>query len=114
MKKIVLIAIILLSFCMAVFAQNVTSGRQRVVILPGNASENRQQTTRVVNLTVELMERLGRFEVIDRRTTDQAMEEIKLKLSGFLDENAVIEIGNMMSSDIGMVVDLSYFSVEQN
>ena len=114
MKKIVLIAIILLSFCMAVFAQNVTSGRQRVVILPGNASENRQQTTMVVNLTVELMERLGRFEVIDRRTTDQAMEEIKLKLSGFLDENAVIEIGNMMSSDIGMVVDLSYFSVEQN
>ncbi len=113
MKKILLL-LLLFSLGFQLYAQKVTTGRQTVVVLPGNTAQHPQQTTRVVNLTVELMEKLGRFEVLDRRTTDQTLAEIKLKLEGFLDENAVIEIGNLMSSDIGMVVDLTSFSVEKN
>ncbi len=109
MKRIVLIIILIYSACPG-FPQDLSRNRMRVVLLPGTDSSGSGKITGILNLTVEQMDKLGRFEVIDRRTTEQKMEELKLKLSGITDDEAVIELGTVLSSDIGIIADLITFS----
>ncbi len=125
MKKLMLIILAAAGFS-ALYAQDVTYEKMRVVVLPGadssvSGSIQSSDTLRpsgnltgILNMTIEQMERLGRFEVIDRRTTEQKMEELKLKLYGLTDDEAVIELGIVLSSDIGMLVDLVSFNTTQS
>ena len=85
----------------------------KVVVLPGTDASSNGKMTGMLNITIEQMMRLGRFEVIDRRTTEQKIEELKLKLTGITDEEAVIELGLILSSDIGMVVDVINFNTAE-
>ncbi len=112
MKK-KLLCLILTLFTVSAFSQDITRQRLSVVVLPGSDAGRPDKITRILNLTVEQMDRLGRFEIIDRRTTDQKIAELKLRLSGILDDDSVIEIGNMIGSDIGMIVDLANYSITE-
>jgi hypothetical protein len=114
LKKIISVIFILSVLSVSAFSQVVTEDRMSVVVLPGTEAGGGDRMSRILNLTVEEMNRLGRFEIIDRRTTEQKMEELKLRLSGMIDDDSVIEIGNMLSSDIGMIVDITAYQVSKS
>ena len=113
MKKIFLFIIIIYSAA-SLYSQNITEDRMRIIVLPGKDMARAGRMTGVLNLVIEQMNRLGRFEVIDRRTTEQKMEELKLKLSGITDDEAVIELGTVLSSDIGMIIDIMSFMTTES
>lgn len=113
MKKIIFLIFVSLFTVLSLFSQDITEEKMKVVVLPGIDASSNGKMTGMLNITIEQMMRLGRFEVIDRRTTEQKMEELKLKLSGITDEEAVIELGLVLSSDIGMVVDVLSFNTSE-
>ena len=108
MKKVFLFLIIFFAAA-SLSSQNITENRMRIVVMPGRDMTSSGRMTGILNLVIEQMDRLGRFEIIDRRTTQQKMDELKLKLSGITDDEAVIELGTVLSSDIGMIIDLMSF-----
>lgn len=114
MKKIISVIFILSVLSVSAFSQVVTEDRMSVVVLPGSEAGGGDRMSRILNLTVEEMNKLGRFEIIDRRTAEQKMEELKLRLSGMVDDDSIIEIGNMLSSDIGMIVDITSYQVSKS
>ena len=113
MKKVFLLLLITYTAA-SIYSQDITETKMKVVVMPGNEKTHADRMTGVLNLVIEQMNRLGRFQVIDRRTTEQKMEELKLQLTGITDDEAVIELGTVLTSDIGMVIDIITFMTTES
>ncbi|MCK5520423.1 MAG: hypothetical protein KAI81_04870 [Candidatus Marinimicrobia bacterium] len=111
MKHFIGTAIVLLVLLVGnLFSEELTLEKSRVVIL--NTNLKNAQHSEITDIVIEEMGSLGRFEVIDRRSTEAAISEMALGLSGIIRDDQIVELGNMLSSKIGMTITTNTYSVK--
>ena len=88
----------------------LTLEKKSVVILPGQDAENpRSISSRVTSIVSAKAVELGRFNVIDRTQIESILAEQKLQLSGIVDENQIVELGNLAAADEALLVKIITF-----
>jgi len=75
--------------------------RLSVAVLPfGSNDEAKDLTDSVTEKLIIQLVNLRRFRVIERSALDKIMEEQKLGLSGFVDEETAIKVGKLAGADV--------------
>ncbi len=97
-----------------VVAQELEDGltleKKSVVILPGQDAENPESiSSKVTSIVAAKAVELGRFNVIDRTKIESILAEQKRQLSGIVDENQIVEIGNLAAADEALLVKIITF-----
>ncbi len=103
--------IFLLSFIVAQeLDETLTLEKKSVIILPGQDSDDPESISRIVTgiVSAKAVE-LGRFNVIDRTQIESILSEQKLQLSGIVNENQIVDIGNLAAADEGILVRVITF-----
>ena len=112
LKQILLSLIIfVLSYAVAQkLDHDLTLEKKSVVILPGQDTENpRSISRRVTSIVSAKAVELGRFNVIDRTQIESILAEQKLQFSGIVDENQIVELGNLAAADEALLVKIITF-----
>ena len=79
---------------------SLTLEKKSVAILPGQNPENLKAISRkITSIVAAKAVELGRFNVIDRTQIESILAEQKRQLSGMIDENQIVEIGNLAAAD---------------
>ena len=89
---------------------SLTLEKKSVAILPGQNPENFKVISRkITSIVAAKAVELGRFNVIDRTQIESILAEQKLQLSGMIDENQIVEIGNLAAADQALIVKIITF-----
>ena len=57
------------------FSQDLTLEKSRVVVIPASTQDANIPVAQIVDVVIEEMSKLGRFEVLDRSTMEASMQE---------------------------------------
>tara|TARA_B100000809_G_scaffold90879_1_gene89419 strand:- start:99 stop:1607 length:1509 start_codon:yes stop_codon:yes gene_type:complete len=88
----------------------MTLEKKSIVILPGKDAENPESiSSKVTSIVAAKAVELGRFNVIDRTQIESILAEQKLQLSGMINENQIVEIGNLAAADQALIVKIITF-----
>ena len=89
---------------------DLTLEKKSVVILSSqNDKDPESVTRRITNIVSSKAVELGRFNIIDRTHIESILSEQKLQLSGIVDEDQIVEIGNMAAADEAILVKIITF-----
>ena len=89
---------------------SLTLEKKSVAILPGQNPENLKAISRkITSIVAAKAVELGRFNVIDRTQIESILAEQKRQLSGMIDENQIVEIGNLAAADQALIVKIITF-----
>ena len=68
----------------------------------------------VAEFMVSKLHELGRFEIADRVNIEKIMAEQRLALSGIMDEDTAVKVGNLMGAKLSVMGNVTSFSVGKN
>ena len=89
---------------------DLTLEKKSVVILSSqNDKDPESVTRRITNIVSSKAVELGRFNIIDRTHIESILSEQKLQLSGIVDEDQIVKIGNMAAADEAILVKIITF-----
>ncbi|MCS5651106.1 MAG: CsgG/HfaB family protein, partial [Candidatus Marinimicrobia bacterium] len=89
---------------------DLTLEKKSVVILSSqNDKDPESATRRITNIVSSKAVELGRFNIIDRTHIESILSEQKFQLSGIVDEDQIVEIGNMAAADEAILVKIITF-----
>ncbi|MBL7014200.1 MAG: hypothetical protein ISR83_07245 [Candidatus Marinimicrobia bacterium] len=83
----------------------LTLERKKLIILPADSGPE-SMGQKITNIVSGEAVQLGRFDIIDRSHLEAILEEQKLHLSGLIDENQVVEIGEMAAAEEALFIKI--------
>ena len=107
---------IIIAFSFSIFAKsqkldaNITMKKKSLIILQSDLNKYREITGRVLSIISSQATSIGRFEIIDRNLVAEILEEQKFQLSGMVNDENIIEIGNMASADEAIILKIIDFN----
>ena len=111
--KQILLVLIITEFSLVMAQEldhDLTLEKKSVVILSGrNDKDPESVTRRITNIVSSKAVELGRFNIIDRSQIESILSEQKLQLSGIVDEDQIVEIGNIAAADEAILVKIITF-----
>ena len=107
---------IIIAFSFSIFAKSqeldadITMEKKSLIILQSDLNNYKEITGRVLSIISSQATSIGRFEIIDRNLVDEILEEQKFQLSGMVNDENIIEIGNMASADEALILKIIDFN----
>ena len=90
---------------------DITLEKKSLIILNSDLSKNKEIISdQVLSIISSQATSIGRFEIIDRNLVAEILEEQKFQLSGMIDDENIIEIGNMASADEALILKVIQFN----
>ena len=89
---------------------DITMEKKSLVILQSDLNNYKEITGRVLSIISSQATSIGRFEIIDRNLVNEILEEQKFQLSGMVNDENIIEIGNMASADEALILKIIDFN----
>ena len=89
---------------------DITLEKKPLVILPAKNHYNKNIADKIVAIISNQAVSVGRFNVIDRNIVNDILTEQKFQLTGMVDNDQVIEIGNLASAKEALVLDIIHFN----
>ena len=84
--------------------------QKKLLILPAeNYEDPNSISSKTTNIIASEAIKLGRFDVIDRSLLDAILAEQKLQLSGLMNEDDIIEVGNLSSAEEALFIKINTF-----
>jgi len=84
---------------------DITLERKKLIILPAD-SDPESMGQKITHMVSSDAVQLGRFDIIDRSHLEAILEEQKLHLSGLIDENQVVEIGEIATAEEALFIKI--------
>ncbi len=89
---------------------DITLEKKPLVILPAKNHYHKDVADKIVAIISNQAVSVGRFNVIDRNIVNDILTEQKFQLTGMVDDDQVIEIGNLASAKEALVLDIIHFN----
>ena len=89
---------------------DITMEKKSLIILQSDLNNYKKITGRVLSIISSQATSIGRFEIIDRNLVAEILEEQKFQLSGMINDENIIEIGNMASADEALILKIIDFN----
>ncbi len=90
--------------------KDITLEKKSLIILPSDLSNHKKISDQVLSVISSQATSVGRFEIIDRNLVDEILEEQKFQLSGMVNDENIVEIGNMASADEALILNIIHFN----
>ena len=90
--------------------KDITLEKKSLIILPSDLSNHKNISDQVLSVISSQATSVGRFEIIDRNLVDEILEEQKFQLSGMVNDENIVEIGNMASADEALILNIIHFN----
>ena len=106
----------IITFSFSVFATSqgldadITMEKKSLLILQSDLNNNIEISDKILSIISSQATTLGRFEIIDRNLVSKILEEQKFQLSGMVNDENIIEIGNMASADEALILEIIDFN----
>ena len=84
--------------------------KKSLLILQSDLNNNIEISDKILSIISSQATTLGRFEIIDRNLVSKILEEQKFQLSGVVNDENIIEIGNMASADEALILEIIDFN----
>ena len=84
---------------------DLTLERKKLIILAADSEQESMGQKITIMVSGEAVQ-LGRFDIIDRSHLKAILEEQKLHLSGLIDENQVVEIGEIAAAEEALFIQI--------
>ena len=112
MKRILIISTLFLSLLLnqSIYSQNNEEKEKIAVLGFGGNVQNWIKETLTNQLETEIVN-LGRFTIVNRRSIQAAIEELKINLTGFIDDDQSIKTGEFLSAHKLIVGEANYCNV---
>ena len=88
---------------------DITFEKKCLMILTAAYDEDQEMAERVLSIISDQATSIGRFEIIDRNLVDEILEEQKFQLSGMVDNDQVVEIGELAAAESAIILDIVNF-----
>ena len=88
---------------------DITLEKKSLMILTAAYDENQEIAERVLSVISDQATSIGRFEIIDRNLVDEILEEQKFQFSGMVDNDQVVEIGELAAAESAIILDIVNF-----
>ncbi len=90
--------------------KDITLEKKSLIIIPSNLASNKNVADQVLSIISSQATSIGKFEIIDRNLINEILEEQKFQLSGMVNDENVVEIGNLASADEALVLNIIHFN----
>ena len=90
--------------------KDITLEKKSLIILPSDLSNHKNISDQVLSVISSQATSVGRFEIIDRNLVGEILEEQKFQLSGMVNDENIVEIGNMASADEALILNIIHFN----
>ena len=84
--------------------------KKSLIILQSDLNNHIDIANQILSIISSQATSLGRFEIIDRNLVKEILEEQKFQLSGMINDENIIEIGNMASADEALILKIIQFN----
>ena len=91
---------------------DITLEKKSLMILTTAYDEDQEIAERILSIISDQATSVGRFEIIDRNLVDEILEEQKFQLSGMVDNDQVVRIGELASAENGLILDIINYGQE--
>jgi|GEM_PF-193893 len=91
---------------------DITLEKKSLMILTAAYDEDQEIAERILSIISDQATSVGRFEIIDRNLVDEILEEQKFQLSGMVDNDQVVRIGELASAENGLILDIINYGQE--
>ena len=89
--------------------EDITLEKKPLVILPAKNHYNKNIADKIVAIISNQAVSIGRFNVIDRNIVEKILAEQKFQLTGMVDNDQIIGIGNLASAEEALILDIIHF-----
>ena len=89
---------------------DITMEKKSLIILQSDLNDYKEITGRILSIISSQATSIGRFEIIDRNLVNEILEEQKFQLSGMINNENIIEIGNIASADEAIILKIIDFN----
>ena len=84
--------------------------KKSLIILQSDLNNHIDIANQILSIISSQATSLGRFEIIDRNLVTEILAEQKFQLSGMINDENIIEIGNMASADEALILKIIQFN----
>ena len=88
---------------------NITLEKKPLLILPFIETKHQSLANKVLTILSDEAMSLERFEIIDRNDINTILEEQKLQLSGIVNNNLIVEIGELAAAEEALTLEITHF-----
>ena len=88
---------------------DITLEKKSLMILTAAYDEDQEIAERVLSIISGQATSIGRFEIIDRNLVDEILEEQKFQFSGMVDNDQIVEIGELAAAESALILDIVNF-----
>ena len=89
---------------------DITMEKKSLIILQSDLNNHIDIANQILSIISSQATSLGRFEIIDRNLITEILAEQKFQLSGMINDENIIEIGNMASADEALILKIIQFN----
>ena len=89
--------------------EDITLEKKPLVILPAKNHYNKNIADKIVAIISNQAVSIGRFNVIDRNIVEKILAEQEFQLTGMVDNDQIIGIGNLASAEEALILDIIHF-----
>ena len=90
--------------------KEITLEKKSLIILPSDLSNDKRISDQVLSIISSQATSVGRFEIIDRNLISEILEEQRFQLSGMVNDENIVEIGNIASADEALILNIIHFN----
>ena len=88
---------------------DLTLEKETLMILPASNNIDQEIMSKILSIISTQATSLGRFKIVDRNDLEKILKEQKLQLSGMVNQNQIIEIGELASAENALIIDIINF-----
>ena len=90
--------------------KDITLEKKSLLILPSDINNHKEIADRILSIISSQATSVGKFEIIDRNLVNEILEEQRFQLSGMVNDENIVEIGNMASADEALILNIIHFN----
>ena len=83
--------------------------KKSLIILPAKNNYNKDIADKTISIIASQAISIGRFNIIDRNIIDDILSEQEFQLTGMVDNDQIIEIGNLAAAEEALILDIIHF-----
>ena len=91
------------------FDEDITLEKKPLVVLPAKNHYNKNIADKIITIISNQAVSIGRFNVIDRNIVEDILAEQEFQLTGMVDNDQIIEIGNLATAKEALILDIIHF-----
>ena len=88
----------------------ISLSKRSLIILQSDLNNYKEITGRILSIISSQATSIGRFEIIDRNLVTEILGEQKFQSYGMVNDENIIEIGNMASADEALILRIIDFN----